>query len=352
MLRDPLVSIIVPVYNAEKFLSRCLASLVGQTYKNIEIVVVNDGSSDKSQDIINEFRMECNAIKAFLIKNSGAGEARNYAFKYITGELVMFVDADDWIDEDCVYKCVNYFKEYKDLECVIFPYIREFYGLSRKNNMLGDKTVYFHGDGNILYRRLFGLVGKEKACPASLDDLNLSMCKMYYTKFMQNKFFPKRDDIVAGEDLWYNLKVFEHMNNILYTTDTYYHYNKENDKSVTKIYRKDDVDKFKNLFKFMENTIIKNNLSDVYKEALNNRKVLSITNYVRNIMNSDMGYKEKSLGLFEVLSRKDIIKSFKSFDFKYLPLHWKLFFWLCKKQYIKILMIISMLGEKFKYFFK
>ena len=102
------VSIIVPVYNVEKYLRKCLDSLVNQTLKDIEIIVVNDGSPDNSQDIINEYvKKYPKIIKSFIVKNGGQGSARNFAIKEAKGEYILYVDSDDYIDLDMAETLYN-----------------------------------------------------------------------------------------------------------------------------------------------------------------------------------------------------------------------------------------------------
>ncbi|WP_089187728.1 glycosyltransferase family 2 protein [Campylobacter sputorum] len=90
----PLISIIVPVYNVEKFLKTSLKSLINQTYTNIEILVVNDGSSDKSGEICDEFAKKDSRIRVFHQKNCGQASARNLALNHTNGEFYSFVDSD------------------------------------------------------------------------------------------------------------------------------------------------------------------------------------------------------------------------------------------------------------------
>lgn len=96
------ISIIVPVYNAKKTLYRCINSLINQTYKNIEIICINDGSEDNSLDILQEFSSKDKRIKVFNQKNSGSAKARNMGLNNATGEYLMFCDADDWYENNTV----------------------------------------------------------------------------------------------------------------------------------------------------------------------------------------------------------------------------------------------------------
>ena len=94
------ISVIIPVYNGEKYIERCVLSVVNQTYKNIEIMVIDDGSSDRTAEIIDDMRYEDKRIKVVKKKNEGVSSARNCGIEKSTGDYIMFVDADDYIEKD------------------------------------------------------------------------------------------------------------------------------------------------------------------------------------------------------------------------------------------------------------
>lgn len=99
------ISVIVPVYNVEDLLPKCLDSLVNQTFDDYEVIVVNDGSPDNSQDIIDEYQKKySNIIKPLKKENGGLSSARNYGLKYAQGEFVLYVDSDDWVSNDMLEK--------------------------------------------------------------------------------------------------------------------------------------------------------------------------------------------------------------------------------------------------------
>ena len=96
---DSLISIIVPVYNVEQYLSRCVDSLVNQTYHNIEIILVDDGSPDRSGEICDEYAKKDKRVKVIHQSNGGLSDARNTALDIAKGDYLMFVDSDDWIEK-------------------------------------------------------------------------------------------------------------------------------------------------------------------------------------------------------------------------------------------------------------
>lgn len=104
---EPLVSIIIPVYGVEKYIAKCLESVIAQTYKNLEAIVVNDGTKDKSAEIAKEYAKKDSRIKVFDFENGGLSVARNRGVSLASGEYVTFLDSDDWIDSDCCEYCIK-----------------------------------------------------------------------------------------------------------------------------------------------------------------------------------------------------------------------------------------------------
>lgn len=119
----PLVSVIVPVYNVEKYLPRCLNSLIKQTYENLEILLVDDGSVDSSGDICDAYAANDSRIRVFHIKNGGVSNARNIALENMTGKYVTFVDSDDWINDNWVKIAIDNVID-KDAELFLSNIIR------------------------------------------------------------------------------------------------------------------------------------------------------------------------------------------------------------------------------------
>jgi glycosyltransferase involved in cell wall biosynthesis len=103
MTENSLISIVIPVYNGESYLPRCIESVLSQSYKNLEIIIVNDGSTDKSPYICDGYRKRDKRIKVIHRKNAGPGAARGEGVRVATGDYIAFVDADDFIDKN-MYK--------------------------------------------------------------------------------------------------------------------------------------------------------------------------------------------------------------------------------------------------------
>lgn len=104
---EKLVSAIIPVYNCEKYIEKCLRSVVVQSYRNIEILVVNDGSTDSSQEIIDKISSFDTRVKALYQENRGVAAARNYALSFANGDYYIFIDGDDFIGSDYIKDLVE-----------------------------------------------------------------------------------------------------------------------------------------------------------------------------------------------------------------------------------------------------
>ena len=114
-----MISIIVTVYNLEKYISDCLESIRKQTLTNFEVIIINDGSTDNSEKIINEFICGDERFKLFNTENKGVSEARNTALELSSGEYILFVDGDDMITEDCLSTCM---RSIRDNDIIVFNY--------------------------------------------------------------------------------------------------------------------------------------------------------------------------------------------------------------------------------------
>lgn len=153
-----LVSIIVPVFNTEKYLRRCVESLLNQDYKNIEILLIDDGSSDKSGEICEEYSKNFSFVKTFHKTNGGASSARNIGLSQIKGEFFCFVDSDDFVEKDYISCMVLAIKETD----IVFTQIEKnsLNGVFDKDFIL-NKFIY-HNDGIYHFRASAALFKSEK----------------------------------------------------------------------------------------------------------------------------------------------------------------------------------------------
>lgn len=134
---EKLISIIVPVYNVENYIDRCLKSLIQQTYKNIQILIVNDGTKDNSMSIVADYADRDKRIEVYNKENGGLSDARNFALDFVKGEWICFVDSDDWIERDYIENLAVQFENDSgvDIALVDFDYAYD-YGCKRREYQL------------------------------------------------------------------------------------------------------------------------------------------------------------------------------------------------------------------------
>lgn len=345
---NDMVSVIVPVYNVEHYLEKCLKSLQLSIYTNLEILLIDDGSTDSSGDICDKYEKIDKRCKVYHKENGGLPDARNYGLDRANGKYIMFIDSDDWIDKCCVQNCINEFEKDNNVDCVMFPYIREFNNKSVKTFILGEENKKYIGNEvkEKIHRRFWGLLDDELKNPLALDQLNMAWGKLYKADLIGNTRFTPVDIIGSSEDNWFNAQVFANSKTVVYITNTFYHYNKENESSIVHSYRPNLIKTKNNLHEFLFNYAVNNNYDDKYIIALKNRKILNMLDYVRNILNIGNEYK-KVYGLInDLLENNRYI--YLEFRFDKLPIKWRFFYFACYKQSAIGVLVMVTIAEKIK----
>ena len=134
-----MISVIIPVYNKDRQIIDCLNSVINQTYKNYEIIIINDGSTDQSERKILDFIENKQNVKYIFQKNQGVSSARNTGIKAARGEYIVFIDADDYIDNDYFEKLM----EYKNSDLVISGYVEVYTNIEKKYLCCFRKSLFF-----------------------------------------------------------------------------------------------------------------------------------------------------------------------------------------------------------------
>lgn len=221
------VSIIVPVYNAEKNLHKCLNSIVNQSYSNLEIILINDGSSDNSGAICDEFAENDSRIKVIHQENSGPSSARNNGIEQATGQYIQFVDADDFPTPDMTKQLVNSYNQ--DIQLVICGY------QSINSELESVERFVPHIIGTLEkqdFLNSFGELYKQIIIPSIWN-------KLYITDLIKLNKIHFHNDLRLGEDLLFNLSYFKTCLKVCIINDILYHYKVENDQSLSQNYKKD-----------------------------------------------------------------------------------------------------------------
>lgn len=207
-MENPKVSIIVPIYNTEKFLYKCIQSIIKQTYSNLEIILVNDGSTDKSLEICNKFRKKDQRIIVIDKDNGGVSSARNKGLDIATGQYIGFVDSDDFISELMYEKMVKaMIKNNADVvECGYFTCDSEY------NNIVSHELNNSIIDGE--YHCSYMYLSNE-------NTTNYNVNKLYKRFLFNHLRYPKLN---FSEDYWVNTKVFYNCRRKVTLKECFYYY--------------------------------------------------------------------------------------------------------------------------------
>lgn len=212
---DELVSIIVPVFNVENYLKRCVDSLINQTYKNIEIILVNDGSTDKSPEICRKYLQEDQRIRVIDKENGGLSSARNTGIDNCKGKYITFVDSDDWIDIDTIEIAISYIKKYSVDIAVYGIYIENDIKCVKERKIKKSKVL----DSN-----------EALVWLNSFKGIDVSACnKMYKREVFKEKRFPIGK---LCEDFYTMYKILEDSTIVTIAESKYHYYQRQN--SITR----------------------------------------------------------------------------------------------------------------------
>lgn len=310
---DPVLSIIVPVYKAEKYLNRCVDSILAQTYKKTEVLLIDDGSPDKSGAICDEYAEKDNRVRVFHKPNGGVSSARNFGLKEATGEYIGFVDADDYIDPSMYDVLLSNLKKY-DADISICGFFQE------------DPNGIFHRYWNENITTTFN---KEEQI------VNLLSNKFYRCSIWDRIF--KRELIEKiyfdeskkhYEDLIFDYEAIKNSKKAIYTSDPLYYYC-ANQYSASSVAFNDGTMDIVYSFEYVLEDI-KYNIPKIYKIAKKE--------YIRNnIMCLGMAvssgyYKKESVKYLQKNVKKNLLFYLftkTAFAYKYnavlISINWKLF---------------------------
>ena len=272
------VSVIVPIYNAEKYINRCLSSIQKNTYENLEIICINDGSTDNSLQILNEIKKNDERIIIVSQQNSGVSEARNMGIEKSTGDVLSFIDSDDWIHNKYFEILLSvYEKEKSDVVMC---------GSIDVNEGKSDEIIDIKGINikNISIDSFFTYAGRNK---------QMVWGKIYSRNLINNIRF--KTNLKIGEDTVFNVNIFTQNRNIKISIieEQLYYYFSSNTESITHsnsdIYMKEMANEYLDMYATKENELKDIYLMEACKAGLAYRYSQSLTRKnseeYRNIIN-------------------------------------------------------------------
>lgn len=254
---NPLISIIVPVYNVQRYLQKCIYSILNQNYKDIEIILVDDGSTDNSGKMCNNYQIQYSNVRSFHKENTGLGLTRNYGLKYANGDFVMFVDSDDYLKENCVTELVQFVIN-NNVDTVIGGYTR----VDNNGKILFEEkyqeNIYHRQEvKNNCFTRMLGNLYKSN------DNIKMSVWNCLYSMdlIIKNQIcFPSERKYIS-EDLIWDSEYFKYATKVAISNSVAYFY-RYNPSSLTNSYNKERFPLSIDLYNYINNFIIKSGLPE------------------------------------------------------------------------------------------
>lgn len=236
-MENPGISIIVPVYNTSETLHRCVESLYSQTFKDFEVILVNDGSTDNSADLCQEILKKDSRFSYQAKKNGGLSSARNHGMKYAKGEFVAFLDSDDYVDGNF---CQILYETAKPLNLDILNFGLKYV----KDGVAENRASAFPKDRLIPRQEMDDLISKS----SSNKVLYFSWSNMYRREFLETNSLIFDERVLLGEDTVFNLKALMHSSTVYSISAPVYNYVYNTNSLTQKKFKENLLKKFESQF--------------------------------------------------------------------------------------------------------
>lgn len=326
------VTIVIPIYNTKEYLEHCVSSVVNQTFQDIDILLVDDGSTDGSADLCDKLANSDKRIRVIHKENGGLSSVRNLGIDKALGKYLMFLDSDDWLDTETV-EILFKKAEIEETDVLRFGFIREFEKKSLvKVNTLLEERLYVGEECDVVCRQILGLVGHELAHPENMNYLAPCWCNFYRTTFLRELgiyFVPIRE-IGSFEDGFFNFCVFLHVRRFAFIEQPFYHYRKTNKSALTVTYKTDYINRQLLLFNMIKEEIKEAGKRDFFAEAYYNRIALSTMEICFNEMRNKEGFFSRYREIRSVLKNENFKQAYQRLDISSMALKWKCYFFLIK----------------------
>lgn len=340
----PKISIIVPIYKVKKeYLVKCIDSLINQTFKNIEIILVDDGSPDESGNICDNYATLDERIKVIHQENSGVSVARNKGINESKGEWLIFVDADDWIELDT---CEQYAKaiEYNNIDMILSKSYIYF-----NSNKIDESYSKYKSDAIInnkkeLIESLFLVKNKDNV---SFTYIGAPWGKcLKKSILMENNIFFK-NGVKIGEDALFNYRYFSVLDNVMFINKSFYYY-RMNDNSVTNSYISDLIETYYILFESFDEYIKKVQIvnKSVYSAFVIRQLFRCLEACIFN-ENTVLSNFEKKNKFFNLISSKPYLDSIKNVRVKDFRMKNKIIITLLKLKFYNCIKLLYFIKSKY-----
>lgn len=299
-----MISVIIPIYNVERYLERCLQSVINQTFKDIEIILVDDGSPDKCPHICDKYAEKDNRIKVIHKQNGGLSSARNAGLNHAKGEYVTFIDSDDFVHPNMIERL---YRETKTVKYDIV-YGAVYYGWSEEN---GNPPIWYQFDeiksGKGIEEALADLTATEWNCQKSNYRNMAVWCSIFKRDIIDTHHITfKSEREILSEDYVFDYDLYPHVSVIRYISEPLYYYC-SNGSSLSNTFKPDKIECIDRMYNYLLSSSMAQNSTNI-RQRLTKLYLYYSGNHQRQILLSDLSLREKKT-LSKMIYKKNIWKS-------------------------------------------
>lgn len=335
----PKVSIIVPCWGVEKYLDQCVGSLVNQTLKDIEIILVDDESPDRVPQMCDEWARRDARIKVIHKKNAGLGMACNSGIDAATGQYIAFCDSDDWVD-DCMYETMyqRAIKTKTDLIMTRFKYVDLY------NRQISRSSLYYIDrlfSSKEIMKVMNGIIASPPNSSCEREFHASAKVTLYkHTIIKKNRLRFVSERTIPSEDLVFNLDYLSHCNSVLTIPEKFYNY-RINPNSITHNVKNDAFSISRNLYQFLIRKVKDLNLGEDGVHRVQRMFIGTTRAIVAKVLKSNSPIKKKTELLHEISGDKLLKMVYHVYPIKDMPLKHRIFLYATIKELYPLLYIMS-----------
>ena len=296
-MQNKKVSIIIPAYNMELYIKKSIESIIKQTYKNIEIIIIDDGSKDKTYEICLELKKMYENIILIKKENTGVSDSRNRGIEKATGDFIVFVDSDDYIEENMIEDFVLAY-ENENVDLVLSGFFEEY---QNKNGKIKLKHKIFFES------KKYNNQEEIKEDFVKLWDKHIlyNICNKVYKRTIIEEFGIRFPNYNFGEDLFFNKEYIKNIKSCYIIPKAYYHYIREREGSSTSSYKCDlfeiRVKEYEEFYKYFEEYGV---VGEESREFLSRRHLDRIIGCIENVFCSKLSKLEKMQNIEQIVNHQ------------------------------------------------
>lgn len=302
-----LLSVIVPIYNVEEYLPKCLESIIFQTFQDFELILINDGSKDNSGSICEEYKKRDNRIRVIHQRNAGVSNARNKGLKNSTGKYVAFVDPDDTLEPN-MYEILLMTALKTKGDMVVCP-IKTINLVTHQQNV----SSIYDKPGTLIYHDEI----IEKLLPSILNNKTLSLVssvnKLYKREVFEKKNIQFEERKNHSEDFRLNFKIIQSINSLVYVEPPLYNYFIRNNESLTHIFREDLYEYIEDNRSLLIEACIKYNYPKYIKKVRNHYAGVTLS-YLNELASRPINKAKKHLLVNSIIKDKEFLEDLREYN--------------------------------------